>query len=397
MIEVLQTSLPIISQLAGRSFTLLDLAELFVPVFGGYLSPATREFIKAASDLISLTNFVQQVSASGRISLGSYQLSGGVAPGSDQVDVRSGDLTSINPEALIDSLTNLKPGNISLASKLDAKSQAFIDQGKLVPTGNGTGEGFSFPILKNPLGVLQILLGKGDVALFKYDMPQMKFDSPFTIGPFPIFPPFLTAFFAGTIGAQADFNFGFDTSGFRTGNPLDGFYVEDTLGGARGAADLTEASLFANVEVGAYAGIDFGPFKAMAGAAGGLFAEIGLNLYDPNSDGRVHLPELLQNISRGPEWVFDLQGAFGAYLRAFVNLELDLGITSITIVDANIELARLTLLDFSIPPRGEISSDPLAVAQGNDLVLQLRDGQDDNFKVAQNASGQILVTARVKR
>ncbi len=324
VIEVLQTPLPVISQIAGRNFTLLDMAELFVPIFGGEASPETRRFIKAAADLNSLMNFVQNVSASGKIDLGSYQVSGGSAPGSRQIDVRTGTLSQIDPSKLIDQVTGIVADNISLAGKLDPVSKAFVDRGQSVPAGNGSGDGFSLPILKSPMGILQILLGRQDVTLFKYDMPQLKFTSPFSVGPFPIFPPFLTLFFGGNIGAQADFNFGFDTKGFVTGNPLDGFFIEDTLRGVKGAFDPLEVSLFANVEAGAYAGIDLGIFSVMAGAAGGLFADVGFNLHDPNRDGKVHLPELLENLGRGPEWVFDLQGSFGAYLRAFIKIELDL-------------------------------------------------------------------------
>ncbi len=84
---------------------------------------------------------------------------------------------------------------------------------------------------------------------------------------------------------------------------MDGFYIEDTVGGVAGARDPQEVSLFGTVEVGAYAGISFGPASIAAGAAGGLFAEVGLNLNDPNKDGKVHLPELLENLDRGVEWV----------------------------------------------------------------------------------------------
>ncbi len=77
VLEVLQKPLPLISQLAGRDYTLLDLAELYVPIYGGEISPETKRFIKAAKDLLSLIDTVNQISASGSISLGSYQLSGG--------------------------------------------------------------------------------------------------------------------------------------------------------------------------------------------------------------------------------------------------------------------------------------------------------------------------------
>ncbi|MEQ1825056.1 MAG: SUMF1/EgtB/PvdO family nonheme iron enzyme, partial [Pirellula sp.] len=404
VIEILQTPLPIISQLAGRDFTILDLAETMAEAFGGKKpSPGTRKFIQAAADLVKLTNFVDQVSASGNISLGSYRLDTFNSPGtsSNEGDLRSSDLSKIDPAKLVDSITNATPGSIPLGSKLSGAAKNFVEQGNRVPDANGSGKGFSFPILENPLAVLQILTGK-NVDLFKYDMPQLKVVAPFQI-PIPIIPPFLMGFFGGNIGAQVDFNFGFDTSGFRTGNPQDGFYVEDTIGGVKGARDPMEASLFGSVEVGATLGISLGPIELVAGAAGGLFAEVGLNLYDPNHDGKVYLPELIENISRGPEWLFDLQGEFGAYLRAFIKIKLDLGIFSITIVDAQMELFRITLLSFSAPPRGEISVDHLVNVneQGNvildndgNMTLNLRADQDDNFKIREDASGAIVISAR---
>jgi len=89
-----------------------------------------------------------------------------------------------------------------------------------------------------------------------------------------------------------------------------------------------------------------------------------------------------------------LQGEFGAYLRAFIKIELSLGFFKLTIVDAQFELARIKLLSFSVPPRGEVASDELAVVDAGTLRLNLRDGQDDNFRVSQDASGGVVIAAR---
>ncbi len=395
VIEVLQTPLPIISQLAGRPFTLLDMAESFGPIFGGQLGPTTRQFIKAASDLSNLVNFVQQVSASGNISLGSYRLDQSQEAGNttSTFDLRSKPISTIDLDKIRDSVTNIKPIEYSLDSKIGGPAKDFLLQARRVPSSNGSENGFSFPILKNPMGILQILTGQSNATLFEYDMPQLLVDAPFQI-PLPILPPFLVGFFGGNIGAQMDFNFGFDTTGFKNGRPLDGFYVQDTVGGVAGAPDLMEASLFGSVEIGAKVGISLGPVELVAGAAGGLYAEVGLNLNDPNRDGRVYLPELIENIGRGPEWVFDLQGSFGAFLRAFIKIELSLGFFSITIVDASFELARIVLLDYSAPPRGEIANDDLAEVVGSDLRLNLRPNQDDNFRIRQDADNRITITGR---
>ena len=383
ILAVLQTPLPIISDLAGRPFTILDVAEQFATIYGGEISPETRQFIKAAIDLVNLASFVEDVSATGKVRLGDFQFGGA----GGMADLRSTDLSSIDPGTLAGA------SNAIDYSQLGSVSE-FRDMKPRVPAANGSGAGFSMPILDNPLGVLEILFGRQDVDLFKYDMPQLKIVSPFQFL-IPIIPPFLVGFFGGNIGAQMDFNFGFDTSGIFNGNPMDGFYVEDTVGGRPGASDPVEASLFGAIEVGAEVGVALGPAKAVAGAAGGLFAEVGLNLNDPDHDGKVHLPELQENLSRGPEWVFDLQGKFDAYLRAFVDIEVDTGLDTYTIVDKSIELARVTLLDFSIPPRGEISTDSLATEVSPGVIeLNFRQDQDDNFRIRQDASGSVIVSAR---
>ncbi len=265
VIEVLQTPLPIISQLAGRPFTLLDMAESFGPIFGGQLGPTTRQFIKAASDLSNLVNFVQQVSASGNISLGSYRLDQSQEAGNttSTFDLRSKPISTIDLDKIRDSVTNIKPIEYSLDSKIGGPAKDFLAQARRVPSSNGSGNGFSFPILKNPMGILQILTGQSNATLFEYDMPQLLVDAPFQI-PLPILPPFLVGFFGGNIGAQMDFNFGFDTTGFKNGRPLDGFYVQDTVGGVAGAPDLMEASLFGSVEIGAKVGISLGPVELVA-------------------------------------------------------------------------------------------------------------------------------------
>jgi len=383
VLSVLQAPLPILSQLAGKPFTILDIAEQFGPLFGGSIGKDTRRFIKAAADLNALVTTVQQIGSTGMINLGDFSLTG-----STGADLRKTGLKSVN-------LDNV-PGSSSPFNVGD-RIKAFVDQASAIPSqvsGNGTGAGMSFPILKNPMGILKLLTGQGDgLTLFEYDMPQLRVFAPIQI-PIPIIPPILTGFFAGGIGAQVDFNFGFDTSGFSTGNPFDGFYVQDTIGGVAGARDPMEASIFGFFEVGAMLGGKYGPVTIAAGAAGGIFAEIGLNLNDPNNDGRVHLNELRDNLNRGVEWVFDLQGSLEAYLRAFIKIEIGFSFFKFTLVDIEKELFRITLLEFSIPKRGSISDAPLGEITGNDLVLNFSNAEDDNFRIAQDGSGVINVTAR---
>ncbi|MFY7876758.1 MAG: calcium-binding protein, partial [Pirellula sp.] len=387
VLAILQTALPILSQLSGRPYTILDLAEQFGPLFGGSVGKETKNFIKAVADLKNLIDTVNAVSSTGLVNLGDFVLTGGSS--SSTVDPRKQPLKDLDLATV--------PGSQNAIPVSDSKAQEFMAKASAVPASkdaNGTGAGFSFPILKNPMGILQILTGQGNVDLFKYDMPELKVWAPIKEIPIPILPPVLMGFFGGGIGAAADFNFGFDSSGFKSGNPFNGFYIEDRVGGTASGKDVREAVLFGRIEVGAQVGGDWGPASIKAGAAGGIEATVGLNLNDPNNDGRVHLNELRENLRRGVEWVFDVQGSVDAYLRAFVDISVKAFGKRVTLYEAEMELARIQLIDFSIPKRGAISDAPLGSQSNGILTLDLNTNEDDNFSIAQESSGTIVVTAR---
>ena len=102
----------------------------------------------------------------------------------------------------------------------------------------------------------------------------------------PIYPP-LYAVFGGQIGAKIDLTFGFDTYGLQKffasedKNPLlilDGFYVKDVDDDGN---EVTEFTLTGGITAGAEVSLGFAEF----GIRGGLFAEIGFDLNDPDNDG----------------------------------------------------------------------------------------------------------------
>jgi hypothetical protein len=50
-------------------------------------------------------------------------------------------------------------------------------------------------------------------------------------------------------------------------------------------------------------------------------------------DGRLRISELTQRFDLGPLCIFDITGNIDAYLQLFCDIELDLGLFSITLVD----------------------------------------------------------------
>ncbi len=165
--EVLSAPLPVLSQLAGHNVDLIDLASTL-----GLISPGTAEFVTEVLDIIN-----GGLSVPGKIDLGSFTL----------------DTSKAQDPS---SQGNLNPSSTATNTPYS---------GSPVP-------GFSIPILSDPASAFQLLLGK-DVPLVTYETPKLDLSLAFDEF-FPIIGP-LGADLAGEIGAEAQFGFGFDTSGFR--------------------------------------------------------------------------------------------------------------------------------------------------------------------------------------
>jgi Ca2+-binding RTX toxin-like protein len=283
--KVLGTPLPVISQLAGHPFTLVDLASAL-----GYCSPSTADFIDA------VTSFVNGI---------------GSLPSSLSKGIDVGSFT-LDPNAAED------PSN---QGELDPATIAPNAPDKDTPI-----TGFQIPILSDPASAFQLLLGK-DVPLITYETPKLDLSFAFDEF-FPIIGP-LGADLAGKIGAEAQFGFGFDTHGFREfaeggfRDPaliLDGFYVSDRLNPDGTGPVTPQAELYGSIA--AYAALDLG--IASAGVGGGLFASVDFTVHDPSGTGKVHLEDLEEDVKKGT--IFDASGALQAFLDAYV--EIDLGFIS---------------------------------------------------------------------
>ena len=321
--KVLTAPLPVLSQLAGHSIDLVDLASTL-----GLCSSSTADFINAVATFVAGGGLNVPTS----MNLGSFTL-----------DPTAGQDPS--------SLGNMSPATTNITSSY---------------TGSPI-TGFQIPILSDPASAFQLLLGK-NVPLITYETPQLNLSFGFNEF-FPIIGP-LGADLAGQIGAEAQFGFGFDTTGFQQyaaddfRDPsliLDGFYVSDTQN-PDGTGPITpQVELYGSIA--AYAALDLGIVSA--GVGGGLFASVGFTLHDPSGTGLVHLQDIEADVQKGT--IFDATGALQAFLAAYVTI--DLGIFSHT---WNFNIASVTLATIGEPAATDPSDVPqLATQSGGDLRLNI--------------------------
>jgi Ca2+-binding RTX toxin-like protein len=321
--DVLTAPLPVLSQLAGHKVDLVDLASAL-----GFCSQGTADFLNAVAAFVSGGGLDIPTS----MDLGSMTLDPSAAA---------------NPS----SLGNMNPETTDITSSYDGNPIT----------------GFEIPILSNPASAFQMLLGK-DVPLVTYETPALNLSFAFDEF-FPIIGP-LGADLAGEIGAQAQFGFGFDTSGFRAyaaghfRDPsliLDGFYVSDRANPDGTGPVTPQVQLYGSIA--AYAALDLGIVEA--GIGGGLFATVGFTVHDPTGTGKVHLNELVADVQKGT--IFDAVGALQAFLRAFV--KIDLGIISHTWY---FDIASITLAQIGEPAPSTPPVPQLATAlPGGELRLNI--------------------------
>ena len=239
-------------------------------------------------------------------------------------------------------------GNFIVRSIDEIRSDINSDsQGaQFLTTVEAIGGGIQFPIWEQPTSALGLLFGK-DVDLIKYVMPTLKVEFSYrqSFGPVWAVPPVMVNI-GGRLGAEVNLAFGYDTRGIRRfiadgydladlGDLAYGFYIDDRVVDGQ---DQPEARLYG--ELGAGASVT--AYVAEIGAEGGIFAQILLDINDPNDDGKFYLDEFGDLCS--PLCLFDFSGQLGAYLKVF--WKIDLWLFSI---GDEYTLVRITLLNFDIP------------------------------------------------
>ncbi len=263
--------------------------------------------------------------------------------------------------------------------------------------------GLSFPLLQNPGAELFDFLFGGEADLIVWDIPDLSAGFDFRQS-FPVFPPLFVSLFGG-VEFNTNFDLGYDTRGLRMamadgGTATDlllGVYLLDEGRQAYGlGADDPEMSVTAQIGAGA----ELNVVVAKAGVDGGLRGTLGADLNDPNPDGKVYVDEFAYNLLRGPQCIFDLEGALDVFLEAFIKVGLDTPFGFVTLFSERFKLAEATILDWSMvvcpplePDIANLSGGTLTLHMGADAALvvpgETSDG-DEVFLVDYVANGTDL-------
>ncbi|MBW2277841.1 MAG: hypothetical protein JRF63_10135, partial [Deltaproteobacteria bacterium] len=329
---------------------MIDIAYLSLPA---KTVDTAKKVIEVFDSTLEFLANIENMSAAGPINFGTFNLTASSlkdadAPTSPE-DVATGKR---NDDALTDAEKNA----------LSGPDQKGLD-GKDSRTGNSTTSSgskrkgrskpsvkrFSIPVLEDPASLLDFMLGRGETTLFYYDLPDL--DLHFEYGKsFPVFPG-LNARLFGAIGVETNFDFGYDTlglsqwkeTGFEPGDVwrvFNGFFLDDH-GEETLTTDLDEITLTATIAAGASLGIGG---LAEAGVQGGIEANIGFDLNDKETvfvsegvwtgDGKLYGSELIDQLTHGPQCMFDVHGELALFVEAFLWIGLDLGFSEITLFEA---------------------------------------------------------------
>ena len=379
--------------------SLLDLADLAVgslPPNSSYL-PLLERLTDFAHVLTAVNNFANAV-ASG---------DGGLIVFGDLLFGANGNYDARQPDIVVDLLDQIR-WDTDPWQQIEAEqdADAFIDEIENINVSAGT---IDFPILDNPIGVFEWLLGFGHVEIVTWELPSVTIDIPIELS-FPIIPGILKAGIFGSIEASTGITIGIDTFGFnefqRTGELLDllqGFYISDTDRADGGGTDVPEISIVGEALAGVAVGFDIGGVGLEGDVSGGITADINLDLLDENGDGKLRGHEF-----DSKDGCMEITGSIDVTLEAhaligFVREEFP--ITSKTLADFNHvihcasfggfsdDIAALDLatgrLELYVGPRGQDRStfpdevdEVFDVFQEGDQIIVEAYGVREDFRAA---------------
>jgi Ca2+-binding RTX toxin-like protein len=366
VVDTLTYPIPILSDVAGKPFTLLDLAAIF-----GSVDPS---FIDAVKDILNVIKTIGNIIELPVLPLGNLTLYDG--PGGAIQNLRPNDPNFKLSKILVDAWDPSSPNTATTG--WDFNKDAFDDKingnqflkdlrdGKLA-------KGLSMPIFTDPRQGVKLLLDQ-NATMIDYLIPPLSVDFSY-LQVFPIFGPLSLSIEIG-FGFELDLHsVGFDTwgyqryanGGFRDASVIfDGFYLNDLNTEGVDAPEITfEFSLVGAAELN----VGF----ARAGVGGGIDAKILFDWNDPVPDGHVHISEMLGNLwanDYDPLAIFDVSGALTFQMFAFIEImfipRIEIPITPET-----------TLFSFDIPfDRPPI----LATQAGDTLILNMGPNSKDRLR-----------------
>jgi len=289
IVTLLNTDVPVVSELNEQfsNGTPLTWADVLSELDGG--NTGFADFIAAVEQINNLT---VPSDGSGTISLGNFTLT--------------------DPRA-VDAQGDAKSSSISNYNIYNARSQIGGDLSNFLNNTSRFGPhgsaGFEFPILDNPFNAFLIFLGR-DADLFTFTTPELAasvgFDETFPT-PLSIGDVGLTVNVDGSLGFYGRAVLGYDTSGIRNGNPLNGFWVADGFTDANGRPESVQI----NAHLGAGPGVGI-PDIAYASVEGGVDGDVYFRLANTDANGRVHANQFA---SEGGA-IFNTSGTITAGLQA---------------------------------------------------------------------------------
>lgn len=218
--------------------------------------------------------------------------------------------------------------------------------------------GFAIPLIDDPTIAINLLLGQGDdIDLFTWTMPEMGMSSEISES-FPIYSG-VDGIIEGGFGIDANIGFGFDTTGLEEWmdggfegdefwKVFNGFYVNDRMEIGNEDVDIPEFTLDASMG----AGLGLSAVVVRSDITGGLAAEASLDLLDEGEiagtdDGKIYGDEITGRLGN-PLDLFELIGSLSAYLKAKVQIGLDMGFYSIWDTVWQDKLAEIPIFEFGV-------------------------------------------------
>ncbi|MEG4226804.1 MULTISPECIES: DUF7948 domain-containing protein [unclassified Microcoleus] len=284
----------------------VSILELATKFSNGNVATDFLNAVIKIDEISQLANSLSNSSGNIAIDLGSYSL---------------GDINVTKPNSSLKNKTPILKNSVSdisqqINSKTGGNKKDFVNKFKSVP-------GIDLPILTKPETAIQLLLGKPDVVLFTYDMPELGLDFNFR-KEFPIFGP-ISGLLEANFNASAHLAFGYDTYGLKEWKDdefdassaykvLDGFYVSDRANPDGTGADVDELKINAAIK----AGVGVNAVVASLYGTAGIEGSIGIDLVDigennGTSDGKIRGSEIGSRISK-PWELFDISGQVNAFL-----------------------------------------------------------------------------------
>ncbi|MEX0749436.1 MAG: hypothetical protein WD359_01390, partial [Dehalococcoidia bacterium] len=332
VIDVLEACIPVLSEMSGSCQSLLTLIETFGP------SDPRLELIITVVKIVSFVNSIPTTAPGGDLTIpigdGSFGLDGAL--------LQKGTLPASQARS---AYTDTIDGLASLLDGVDDTFGPAATDGDVTSVTGTKSIGFSFPVWDDPGQLLTLMFGQ-DVVLVQLDAEaEASFNYSQKFGPIWSLPPvFLEV--GGSATLRGRLTIGYDTQGLRevllegadAASLLNGLFLGD-----QNAQGIDDCELELRGEL--FAGANVSVLIFSAGARGGVFLNLCLDLQDPNTDGRLKFQEVANIIEAtgNPFCIFIFSGEFGLFVKVFA--EVDLFFWSQTWEKL---LAEITLLQFEV-------------------------------------------------